>query len=105
MSKQKLQSIPKKIKIGCFTYTINQAQDDVLGSIGRTDTDRLQIDVDITYPAQTVKETLFHECLHAVLCDTFVLDDETEEKLIRVLSPKLIALLSNNKQLTKYLFS
>lgn len=54
------------------------------------------------------RDTLLHECLHGVLQAYGIKhamgwDDDVEEKVIRLLSPTLLALLRDNPSLVAYL--
>ena len=100
---KKIKSIPAKVKIGYFDYKI-KANSDLVMEMGLTKVDKLLIEVDPSYPDQIVKETLLHECMHAIFKDTFLVDDETEEKIIRMLSPGVMHLLKDNPDLQSYLF-
>lgn len=54
-------------------------------------------------PSQ-IRDTVFHEVLHAVINDGPAgLDHETEEQLIRAVTPALLGVLRNNPQLLEFL--
>ena len=60
--------------------------------------------------SQIEKETLFHELMHAAGEDKYdsifqFSGNDKEENLIRILSPVFMQMLSDNRELTKYLFS
>lgn len=93
--------MPDQVKIGFFDYSIKQ--DNEMTDMGSTGFDCLEIKINSKYQDQVIKETLLHECLHALLYDTFLLEDELEEKVIRVLSPKLMQLFHSNESLVNFL--
>jgi len=107
-----IKDLPKKIKIGYFTVKINYVHDlhDENGNllIGLSTIDTATIDINIDFPDQIIKETLLHEIMHFLLSDTALFPEEMvnlEEEVIRVLSPKTMAVLTINKKLTKFLLS
>jgi len=100
---KKIKKMPSKIKVGYFDYIVKENKD-LVTDMGQTKLDKLLIEVDTCYPDQIVKETLLHECLHAVLKDTFIFNDEVEEKLVTMISPMLMSLIVDNPELKSYLF-
>lgn len=100
---KKTNKMPKKIKVGYYDYLIKE-NSDLVEDIGQTHLDKLLIEVNASYPTQVVKETLLHECIHAILKDTFIFDDTTEEKLVTVISPLLMSLMIENPELRSFLF-
>ena len=97
------KNLPNSIKIGYYTYTIKKSRN-IVNAIGFIDTDHLTIEIAPNYPEQITKETLLHECLHGLLAGTFLVDDDTEEKLVDTLSTKLMGLFTDNPYLLEYLF-
>jgi len=100
---KKIKKMPSKIKVGYFDYIVKENKD-LVTDMGQIKLDKLLIEVDTCYPDQIVKETLLHECLHAVLKDTFIFNDEVEEKLVTMISPMLMSLIVDNPELKSYLF-
>lgn len=94
--------IPTSIKVGCFIYKVQVNAD--LESIGETNTDRLLIEINPNFPLQILRETLLHECLHAILNDTFVVESKDEEKIVRVVSPGIMQIIMDNPELKAFLF-
>tara|TARA_Y100000389_G_C17351028_1_gene458475 strand:+ start:565 stop:993 length:429 start_codon:yes stop_codon:yes gene_type:complete len=96
------------LDIGCFTYKVRELNDyrDEEGCIlmGSTDVANNVISIDTSYNEEVVRETLLHELMHALLNDTHVVDEEVEEKLVRVLSPKLMDTCKRNPALVEFLF-
>ena len=103
-SSKKDRNIPSKIKIGCFNYSVIKNNNMMSNEIGQTKVDKLVIELNPIFPDEILRETLLHECLHAILNDTFIIDDEVEEKIIRVLSPKIMQMMEDNKDLVDFLF-
>ena len=102
-------SIPiKHVNIGCFKYKIEPRNDfrDEEGTrvMGETVSTNEIIYIDNSFTPTVVRETLMHELLHAMLHDTNVLDGmEQEEKLVQILSPRLMSLFKDNPRLYKFL--
>jgi len=102
---------PKRFKAGFFMWSIKWSIDKVDDAFGKTDMNRKVITIYGQDNQEIDRETLMHELLHVALEDKIdtVFDgdkknDEKEESLVRLLSPTLIQILSDNKKLTKYLF-
>ena len=100
---KKVKKMPSNVKVGYFDYDIKE-DSNLIEALGQTKLDKLTIQIDPNYPEQIIKETLLHECLHAVLRGTYIVSDETEEKLVSIMSPALMLLVKDNPDLKKYLF-
>lgn len=99
---------PSKFKYGPYNFEIYYRDDLVekVGSMGETYFNHLEVAIDSRMKPQMEKETMFHELLHVVLHDIgFFPDQDTEEKFIRLLSPRLVQLLTDNQELTQYIFN
>lgn len=102
-----MENRPKQIKLGYFTVKIRYCEDldDLLGDYN---SDKKEIRLSLKQTEEQMRENLMHELLHAVLDDTFAFDpdeDRTkEEKLVRIASPKIMEVFTENKKLRKYLF-
>jgi Zn-dependent peptidase ImmA (M78 family) len=98
----------KRIKVGCFTYDIVVAQVRASDNHGETDRSNKEIFLSDCGNIEVVKETLLHELLHALLEDAqefgIFADDNHEERLIRLLSPKLMSVMLDNPKLVEYLW-
>lgn len=99
---------PKKIKIGYYTIAIKYC-DDLDDLHGDFNSDNKTIRINSRYSREQQAETLLHEIMHAVIDDTFAFGDEEtamekEEKAVRILSPKIMEVMTSNKKLRKYLF-
>ena len=94
--------MPTTIKVGYYVYRVKFNRD--LDAIGITNTERLLIEINPEYPLQILQETLLHECLHAILSDTFVIETKDEEKVVRAISPGLMQVLYDNPKLKAFLF-
>lgn len=69
------------------------------GIFGCTNESERMILIDADQSAESARDTLLHEALHAVLhtAGFMEINDEMEEKLVRVLTPGLIDLFRNNE--------
>ena len=97
------KTMPKNIKVGYFNYTVTENAN-LVEDIGQTKLDKLIIEIDPNYPEQIIKETLLHECLHAILKDAYIIDEELEERLVTMISPLLMLLIKENTELKSFLF-
>lgn len=64
------------------------------------------------YSEQVIKDTLLHECLHVALediidttCKIEEKPDVVEEQIIRLLTPRIHELFTNNVELREYIFN
>jgi len=105
---------PTKFKSGFYTWTIYWSKEAVTEVIGKTDDLHKVITIYNQANIQVERETLFHELLHVVGEDKYEgifnfeqekKDLDREENLVRILSPVLMQLLSDNKDLARYLFN
>ncbi len=101
-------NIPHKIKLGYFVYSLRLEQH-VIGNgdelcYGLTDFERMEIQIDAKQSTQMQRETLFHELLHVALHDCGLVESDLEEKLIRVISPRVMQFMQDNPELVKVLF-
>jgi hypothetical protein len=102
---------PRHIKIGPFRYAVEYtdsptsiivANDDA----GRCIHDSCKIIINSTMHPAMVRESVFHEMLHAVTNTTGVasaLGDEKEEATVTTLSATLLDVLRRNPGLVRYL--
>ena len=104
---------PLKFKSGFFTWKIIWSEEAVSEMFGKTDEVNKTITMYKHSNKQAERETLFHELLHAVGAEfyesifNFEQDKkeiDKEENLVRILSPLLMQVLSDNKDLARYLF-
>ncbi len=106
-------SRPSKFKAQCFTYKINW-HNSSSGDHGETCTDSKEILIKNNIKEEIAKETLCHEVCH-VLCEDLIelitaavrgdmKDEDVEEKLIRLLSPRMMQVFKDNPSLTRYLY-
>lgn len=103
---------PTRFKVGTFEWTIKYI--DVEGDLhGDTDKDTKLVRIFTSnYSEQVIKDTLLHECMHVCLEDlvetTYKMDskpDEVEEQLVRLVTPRLHFLFTENEELRDYIFS
>jgi len=80
----------------CFFQTLSKlgVEDDSVKSFVDYDTQTIVLRGDLK--SDHLRELVVHELLHACLEDAGFDQDDVSEKLIRVLSPRLSCLLSNN---------
>jgi hypothetical protein len=104
---------PTKVKIGPFSFTIEFNKSTVERLSGKTKErfhgltapDELLIAVAPTV-TPLEREVLMHEILHAICFTsglTGKLDTSQEEDIVSTLSPYLLDILRNNKQVTQFL--
>jgi hypothetical protein len=101
----------KSIKIGCFTYKIVYADVKVSDTHGQTCTSNKEILIYKDDNEEVIRETLQHEIMHALMEDiTDVIKDmdeaeKLEETFIRLFSPRLMMVMTENPKLVKYLWN
>lgn len=102
---------PNKFKLGVFNWKINYL-DVEHESHGETLMDTREINIVIRHKSeQVIKDTLLHECLHVCMEDiidtTTKIEDRAgvvEEQIIRLLTPRLHSIFSDNPDLRNYIF-
>jgi len=102
---------PQEFNLGTFHWTIKYL-DIESDCHGETLKDSREIHIIIRNKTeQVMKDTLLHECLHVVLEDIIEgavkIDDKPdviEEHIVRLLTPRLHELFTNNTELNKYIF-
>lgn len=104
---------PVSFLSGYYKWTIYWSKERAEELFGKTDSSTKTITIYQCESKQIEKETLLHELLHVALEDKsdaiFNYEPESkshdkEENLIRLLSPALMNILADNKDLAKYLF-
>lgn len=102
---------PVSFRLGTFDWTVKYL--DVESDIhGDTDKDTRIIRVFVSRDnEQVIKDTLLHECLHVCLEDivdtTHRMEDKPdviEEQTVRLLTPRIHSLFSDNGELRDYIF-
>lgn len=73
--------------------------------MGRTDMRDLEITIDHTLAEQVIRDTLLHECLHAVWIDAGLdeMENLTEEQIINTIAPRLVSMMRVNPELMEYM--
>lgn len=96
---------PGRIKLGGQTWTvITRAFDGDLNLYGRTRARQALIQLDPDQSATQARDTMLHELLHACVSNTPLnLSDEDEERVVRGITPWLLAALRDNPRLVAYL--
>ena len=103
--------IPKKLKLGAFTFTVKTdatallKESERLASnlYGATNYQNLQIVVHPDVAPMQMKDTLLHEVLHTCFHDYPELSNEDEESMIRFVTPRLLDALRSNPRFVEFL--
>lgn len=103
---------PTEFKLGVFKWDIKY-YDSPSDLHGETHKDLRKIDIYTHNISEVViKDTLLHECLHVLLediTDTVVRmeskSEEVEEQIVRLLTPRLHSIFTDNDCLRDYIFS
>ena len=102
---------PLCFKAGYYKWTIFWSEEQVGDCFGKTDIGTKTIIMYKQDNMEIEKETLFHELLHVACEDKvesiFQFDGNTndkEENMIRLISPVLMQILNDNRQLSQFLF-
>jgi hypothetical protein len=95
---------PPRIKVGARYYELNFLEEGELEQLGRVgQTSYRDGRIDISRGNRTmdaIAETVMHECMHALFCDSGIdIDAEHEENIISVLSPRIMSLMCDNPDL------
>lgn len=102
---------PKVIFIGPHDYAVSMSKKKIDPNLfGETDNTNSEIHVHPNQSLQNKRDTLIHEILHAILFASGAKrvlgwSAEREEKVIRLLSPWLLAVLQDNPDLIDYLLA
>ena len=102
---------PTKFVLGVFNWKINYL-DVEHEAHGETLHDTREINIIIRNKSeQVIKDTLLHECLHVCMEDivdtTSKIEDKAfiiEEQIIRLFTPRLHSIFSDNPKLRDYIF-
>lgn len=108
--KKKGPSLPKKVKIGPFTFKISwKAKDFELEDVmGECSASMRSIVVDPTYPLSAMQETLMHEIIHGCL-GIFRLQfptdswENTDEFIASMLGVMIYGVLQDNPRIVEFL--
>ena len=104
---------PLKFKSGFFSWKIIWSKERTDEMFGKTDITNKTVTIYKQENEEIERETLFHEILHVVGEDKYdsifyfepeKKDIDKEENLIRLISPALMQVLCDNKDLARYLF-
>ena len=104
---------PLKFRSGFYTWKIIWSKEKTDEMFGKTEISNKTVTIYKQENEEIERETLFHEILHVVGEDKydsiFSFEPEKkeldrEENLIRLLSPALMQVLCDNKDLARYLF-
>jgi len=99
---------PKRVRVGATTYTVQVTGKTLL--YGETDHLQTEIRLNSGQSQDSLRDTVLHEVLHAVLWISganklLTLDDDAEERLTRLLAPWLLTLLRDNPRLLAFLIA
>ena len=95
--------LPNRIKVGGRYYTVISYKFDKEDYIGDHHCDQQIIRIDPRYAEETQKNTLIHECLHALFDYACLEEGDTEERIVTALAYGLQALYHDNPKLKDYL--
>lgn len=90
-------NIPSKIDIGFRTFDVVSQK--YLNSMGAVTNTRRLIQLDSEQRDEDMLDTVLHECLHVMVHDSQLVDDQEEEKLVTVLANKFTELMLRNPEL------
>jgi len=95
--------IPETIKILNFTYQVSDMSLEDFKEAplyGKHSSPNLKMYFDPTQPAEQLRDTLLHECLHAIInAYNLPIDREEEEEFVTLFSPALIRFFDDNTDL------
>ena len=93
-------SLPKKIKIGCCTYTIKEiVVDSEEDFVGRCAPNKQIIEIDKRLSPDKKVQTLLHEILHAICFEQGHM--KIAEHKIDILATGILAVIKDNPKLRK----
>ena len=91
--------IPRYLKIGPFTYTVelhegywNKDDERVYGEV---DERAATINLDVDASPEIIRDSIVHEILHAIL----LMYNKDDEDLVRLLAPMLLQVMRDNPKL------
>lgn len=91
--------IPRYLKIGPFTYTVelhegywNKDDERVYGEV---DERAATINLDVDASPEMIRDSIVHEILHAIL----LMYNKDDEDLVRLLAPMLLQVMRDNPKL------
>jgi hypothetical protein len=94
--------LPRRLRIGGGRWDVRVRR--LRGKYGETQLNQSVVTLDPDQSTVVARDTLLHEVLHAVIANTSLgLGRKAEERLIRTLSPQLLAVLRDNPQLVLFL--
>jgi hypothetical protein len=99
--------LPANVKIGAVRYGIHEFEPEMAdgaGAWGSFDPARAKILLDTRRPPAIIAETLVHELMHGLIHDAALdFEDDDEEALVKRLSPRLAALISDNPLVVRWI--
>lgn len=101
---------PDKLRFAPFDYKLHWTKAKGASTHGETSLDKKEILMNEGSTLESTQETLLHESLHVLLEDLVHMtrayegkDDEAEEQLVRILSPRLFQFLRDNPAFIKFI--
>ena len=94
--------LPKKVKIGCFTYTVEEWREDLAEAAEcfGTCSDKHQVlQIATHHGDERTHATLLHEILHAIWHVWSIEAEDGEERTIQVITHGLMAVINDNPKL------
>ena len=106
MDKERLIEIPKRVKVGPYTYQVVTPTDtlDDLGRYGDVRHRKCEIRVDATQIIPLVRTTLLHEVLHAITDVFLPTEDQLSDKHVHALVYALLLFAADNPEAMSYIF-
>lgn len=95
---------PAQIHVGPATYRVKVRKHMEL--LGERENEQTEILIQADQSLGCMRDTLLHECLHAVVfCSGhgYQLEHDEEERLVRRLAPWLLGLVRDNPKLVRFL--
>jgi len=99
---------PSKVKIGASVWRVwiteKLLEADGGYMYGRSSPSAVSIELHATQDRQQMRDTLLHEVMHGIVSNIPLFENPgEEERVLRSLTPWLLAVLRENKALTDYL--
>ncbi len=99
-------TLPTKIKVGGFIYTVepwDPREADTRKRFGECLSDRKILRIDLSYGTRQAAKTLLHEILHAICTEWSIDKPDDEESMVDPLSNGLHAVYRDNPEAMKWI--
>jgi Zn-dependent peptidase ImmA (M78 family) len=91
--------IPKRIKIGCYTYDIEHIKQPIISEnkvcYGTIDFDKNIISLNASYGKQVIEQTFWHEVMHGFCHERGI--EMPSEEIINTLASAIYGFIKDNK--------